>query len=63
MAREAAYTGQVVTWDDVLNANQDLVPKNLGFGPMPVPPVPQPGITQLARTTFSHTLDGSQTLR
>jgi predicted dehydrogenase len=63
MAREAAYTGQVVTWDDVLNANQDLVPKNLSFGPMPVPPVPQPGITQLARTTFSHTLEVTQTAR
>lgn len=56
MAREAAYTGQDVTWDEVLNANQDLVPADLAFGTMPVPPIPQPGITRLERTTFAHDL-------
>ncbi|HSA54778.1 MAG TPA: Gfo/Idh/MocA family oxidoreductase [Gemmatimonadaceae bacterium] len=50
MGREAAYTGQVVTWDDLLNAPQELAPPRLGFGPLEVPPVPMPGRTKLART-------------
>ena len=50
MAREAAYTGQVVTWDDILNADLDLVPKEFAFGPMPMPPVPEPGVTTLNRS-------------
>lgn len=54
MAREAAYTGQVVTWDEILNASLDLTPETFAFGPMPVPPVPMPGVTQLARTAFAH---------
>ncbi|MGI9176144.1 MAG: Gfo/Idh/MocA family protein [Rhodothermales bacterium] len=50
MAREAAYTGQVVTWEDILNADLDLVPKEFAFGPMPMPPVPEPGVTTLNRS-------------
>ena len=49
MAREAAYTGQVVTWEDIENAELDLVPKEFAFGPMPMPPVPVPGVTTLSR--------------
>jgi predicted dehydrogenase len=60
MAREAAYTGQDVTWDEVLNANLDLVPKDLAFGTMPVPPIPQPGITKLERSTYTHALQGPE---
>jgi predicted dehydrogenase len=54
MVREAAYTGQVVTWDEVLNSDLDLVPKSLAFGSMPVPPVPQPGVTKLSRPAYAH---------
>lgn len=50
MGREAAYTGQVVTWDDLLNAPQDLTPPGLSLGALPVPPVAMPGRTKLART-------------
>ena len=50
MGREAAYTGQVVTWDELLNAEQRLVPDVVAFGPLPTPPVPMPGVTKLART-------------
>ncbi len=53
MAREAAYTGQVVTWEEVLNANLNLVPEDLAFGPMPMPPVAQPGVTPLERSPFA----------
>jgi myo-inositol 2-dehydrogenase / D-chiro-inositol 1-dehydrogenase len=49
MGREAAYTGLDIAWDDILNADQDLTPPQLAFGPLPVPPVPMPGVTKLAR--------------
>src|SRR5438552_3825146 len=50
MGREAAYTGKEITWDELLNAEQDLVPAELKFGPMPVAPVAMPGQTVLARS-------------
>src|SRR5437763_849481 len=50
MGREAAYTGKEITWDELLNAQQDLVPAEVKFGPMPVPPVAMPGQTVLARS-------------
>jgi myo-inositol 2-dehydrogenase/D-chiro-inositol 1-dehydrogenase len=50
MGREAAYTGQVIEWDALLNAPQDLTPPNKGFGALVVPPVPMPGRTKIART-------------
>jgi myo-inositol 2-dehydrogenase/D-chiro-inositol 1-dehydrogenase len=49
MGREAAYTGQEITWDELLNADQKLVPDDLQFGPMSVPPVAMPGQTVLKR--------------
>jgi len=51
MGREAAYTGQEMTWDTVLNAKQDLTPPvgAHAYGPMSVPPVPMPGQTKLER--------------
>ncbi len=50
MGREAAYTGQEITWDEVLNAAQDLTPPQVAFGPLEVPPVATPGRTKLQRT-------------
>jgi myo-inositol 2-dehydrogenase / D-chiro-inositol 1-dehydrogenase len=50
MGREAAYTGRELTWDEVLNAQMDLMPPQIGFGPLEVPPIPMPGVTQLNRT-------------
>jgi hypothetical protein len=49
MGREAAYTGQEITWDALLNADQDLAPPRVEFGPLEVPAVAVPGVTQLAR--------------
>jgi predicted dehydrogenase len=48
MGRMSAYTGQEVTWEQALNSRESLVPQKLAFGPLPVPPVAQPGKTQLA---------------
>ena len=50
MGREAAYTGQEITWDELLNANQDLTPPQMAYGPLEVPPVAMPGRTKVNRT-------------
>jgi predicted dehydrogenase len=47
MGRMAAYTGQPVSWDQALNSSEALMPVNLTFGPMEVPPVAVPGRTKL----------------
>jgi hypothetical protein len=47
MGRMAAYTGKVVTWEQALNSEESLVPEQVSFGPMPVPPVAMPGQTSL----------------
>jgi predicted dehydrogenase len=45
MAREAAYSGQKVTWDMMLNSQLDLLPKNFDYkASVPVPPLPVPGV-------------------
>ena len=50
MGREAAYTGQAIVWDDLLNATQNLTPPLQGFGTLAVPPVAMPGKTKVARS-------------
>ena len=35
MGREAAYTGQVIKWDELLNSKLNLMPEKLEFGPLP----------------------------
>jgi myo-inositol 2-dehydrogenase / D-chiro-inositol 1-dehydrogenase len=47
LGREAAYTGKAVTWDEIVNAKQSLMPPKLEWGTMPVPPVAMPGQTTL----------------
>ncbi|MCW5963480.1 MAG: Gfo/Idh/MocA family oxidoreductase [Bryobacterales bacterium] len=45
MARESAYTGQTITWDMMMQSNQDLMPKDLSNNAkIPVPPLPVPGV-------------------
>jgi predicted dehydrogenase len=49
LGREAAHTGQRVTWDELWKSNQDLAPDTLGLGDAhPVAPVPVPGRYKLA---------------
>jgi predicted dehydrogenase len=43
MGRESAYTGKLVTWDEMLNSDLDLFPKKIEFGPVPKRAVPVPG--------------------
>lgn len=50
LGREAAYTGKELTWDEVLNADMDLFPKDFSITTVPEFPVASPGETQLNRT-------------
>jgi predicted dehydrogenase len=44
MAREAAYSGQEITWDMIMNSKQDLQPRQFDYKlKMDVPPLPVPG--------------------
>jgi predicted dehydrogenase len=59
MAREAAYTGQAITFDEALNSELDLTPKNLAFGDLPVAPVALPGVTKLNRPMYGHSYEST----
>lgn len=49
MGRMAAYTGQVITWEQALNSEEKLVPDVIDWHvPLPVPPVAMPGVTKFA---------------
>jgi predicted dehydrogenase len=44
MAREAAYSGQEITWDMAMNSKLDLSPKEIGYDArFTPPPYPKPG--------------------
>jgi predicted dehydrogenase len=44
MGRESAYSGQKITWDMMMNSQQDLTPKEYSFdAKIEVPPLPVPG--------------------
>ncbi len=46
MGREAAYTGKIVTFDDIVNSTTSLAPPSLDLSADPAPPpVPMPGGT------------------
>ena len=49
LGREAAHTGQRVTWEDIINSNEDMAPDDLVFNDdFPVPPPPVPGKDEFA---------------
>lgn len=48
MGRESAYTGQVVTWDEISRSDLNLLPPSTAFGPAPERSVPRPGRPRLA---------------
>jgi hypothetical protein len=46
LGRQAAYTGQMITWDQMMNSRQDLSPPRYTWDvPLAVPPVAMPGQT------------------
>jgi predicted dehydrogenase len=49
LGRMAAYTGQMITWDQALNSREDLTPPRYAWDVrLPVPPVALPGQTRFA---------------
>ncbi len=50
MGREAAYTGQSVAWEELLNSPQNIHPATVSLGTLSVPSVAMPGQTKLDRT-------------
>jgi myo-inositol 2-dehydrogenase/D-chiro-inositol 1-dehydrogenase len=48
MGRMAAYTGQVLTWEQALASEEVLAPETLAWGPLSVRPRPVPGSTPFA---------------
>jgi len=48
LGRTAAYTGQKVTWEQVLNSEESLMPAKLEWGELAVAPVALPGQTKVA---------------
>jgi len=47
LGREAAYTGQRITWQQMLDSKQDLAPDTLNWGdPFTPSPLPLPGLTK-----------------
>lgn len=48
MGRMATYTGQEVTWEQAFNSSQRLGPEKYQWGPIEVPPVAVPGVTNIA---------------
>jgi predicted dehydrogenase len=47
MGRMSAYTGQEITWEQIMSSELDLSPPAYEFTDLPVPPVAMPGITPL----------------
>ena len=48
LGREAAHTGERITWDQLWSSNQDMAPDSLKFpDAFPVAPVPMPGVYKL----------------
>lgn len=43
LGREAAYSGQVITWDQLLRSTKRLGPAEYAFGDLPFPEVVEPG--------------------
>lgn len=47
MGRMSAYTGKAVSWEQAINSKLDLMPRELAWGKLAVPPVAIPGVTEL----------------
>jgi myo-inositol 2-dehydrogenase / D-chiro-inositol 1-dehydrogenase len=48
MGRMAAYTGQMVTWEQAMNSQERLFPEKLDWkGSLAVTPIARPGVTKL----------------
>jgi hypothetical protein len=46
MGRMAAYTGQLITWEQALESQEDLTPAKYEWGPIATPAIAMPGQTK-----------------
>ncbi len=46
MARQAAYTGQAITWEQILGSTEDLNPEPWAWSERATPSIPVPGVTR-----------------
>ena len=46
VGRMATYTGRRITWEQAWNSQEVLTVGRYAFGPLEVPPVAIPGVTQ-----------------
>ncbi len=54
LGRTAAYSGKRLSWDDLWNAQQKLVPDVIDMnGPMPIAPLRIPGVPETQDTVFA----------
>ncbi|MGL4422223.1 MAG: Gfo/Idh/MocA family protein, partial [Gemmataceae bacterium] len=51
LGREAAYSGKRITWKQIMESRQNLLPKEYAWGPNPVPGSPIPGSPTPGSTT------------
>ncbi len=49
LGREAAYTGQRISFEEMLNSTTRLGPTEYAFGELAIPPIAEPGKTKLNR--------------
>ncbi|NLT71617.1 MAG: Gfo/Idh/MocA family oxidoreductase [Verrucomicrobiaceae bacterium] len=53
LGRTACYSGKRITWDDMWNAQQNLVPDVIDMnGPLPIRPIRVPGVPETQDTVF-----------
>ena len=50
MGREAAYTGQMITWEEAMSSDLDLTPEVYAFTDTQQDQVAIPGVTVLNRS-------------
>ena len=50
MGREAAYSGEVIRWDDIKDSKMSLMPEKLQWGEAPAVEVHQPGSYSFNKT-------------
>ena len=48
LGREVCYTGQTITWDQMMNSEKDMSPAVYQWGDVEIPKVAIPGKTKFA---------------
>lgn len=52
MGRMSAYSGKTITWEEAMQADLDLSPKDYAFGELATPTIARPGTTKMEDTLW-----------